>query len=83
MGRGGGGGGGGGYRGGGSRSDACYDWRAGRCNRGSSCKFSHDDNADRGGGGGGGGGGGRDYGECNWLLGANLESLTYPLKYLY
>jgi len=30
---------------------SCYDWEAGKCNRGDSCRFSH--------GGSGGGGGGR------------------------
>lgn len=24
---------------------ACYDWQKGMCNRGASCRFSHDDNA--------------------------------------
>ena len=36
--------------GGGSRG-ACFDFQRGRCTRGASCRFSHDD---RGGGGGGG-----------------------------
>ena len=35
----------------------CYDWQKGICQRGMSCRFSHDENAPQGGGGGFGGGG--------------------------
>jgi len=58
---------GGGDQGGGGRGQGeCYDWRDGRCNRGSSCRFSHDGPGGSGGGGGGddrrgGGGGGGGY----------------------
>ena len=63
------GGGGGGGKSGRGRGGIqyCNDFQKGRCNRGSSCKFSHDTpgggggggGRDRRGGGGGGGGGGR------------------------
>jgi cleavage and polyadenylation specificity factor subunit 4 len=45
----------GGFGGGGERSNTCYAFQKGSCDRGSSCRFSHD----AGGGGGGGGGRGR------------------------
>lgn len=50
---------GGGGRGGGRVAGVCFDYQRGRCSRGSSCRFSHDD---RDGGRGGGGGGGPDRG---------------------
>jgi cold shock CspA family protein len=55
-------GGGGGAGGGGSQM--CFDFQKGRCDRGSSCRFSHGDAGGDGGGGGGGygGGGGGGYG---------------------
>ena len=40
---------------------ACYDFQAGRCQRGDGCRFSHT-GGDGGGGGGYGGGGGKGYG---------------------
>jgi RNA recognition motif-containing protein len=42
-----------------ARSDVCYDWQKGRCNRGSSCRFSHSEDGS-GGGDRGGDRGGRD-----------------------
>eukprot|EP01041_Mallomonas_annulata_P005010 gene5010-10024_t len=60
-GRGGGRGGGGGYGdrgGGGGGGGVCYAFQKGNCDRGSSCRFSHEG----GGGGGGGRGGGRGRG---------------------
>jgi hypothetical protein len=55
----------GGDRGGSRNPGVCYDWQAGKCQRGDSCRFTHSDDAPRGAGGGGrddrgGGGGGRD-----------------------
>jgi len=58
----GGGGGGGGYSGGGARTNVCFAWQKGMCERGENCRFAHreDDGGygDGGGFGGGGGGGG-------------------------
>ena len=49
-------GGRGGDRGGGRAAGVCYDFQRGRCNRGSSCRFSHEASFNDGGRGGGGGG---------------------------
>jgi len=53
---------------------ACYDWQKGMCNRGASCRFSHDDNA-VGGAGPVGNGGFSNFGGNNNGEGGNYSSV--------
>jgi len=62
---GGGGGRGGGFGGGSGRTNVCFAWQKGVCDRGDSCRFAHSEDGGGGGGGYGGGGGGMGYGGRN------------------